>query len=583
MNIISWDEFRRQQQGEYQLTITPDELRLGDFVSRIEAQTDNLRFPPQGVRIDSFDQKKWFQDHCRRVMIDLERCLNRRSTGSEATLSTAGCLPEFGGAFNALRESKISASSLVDAWQVYRRLSLVAQAQILSFHRHGQIDVADANDAVDELVEWMPEYMACLMWLTRIKEKSRYAFQHGVNTAILATAFAHAAGWQGKVLRAVALSGLLHDLGMMRVSLQVIRKTSPLSAAERDHIQLHTRLGYELLAQNDGIPDVVARSALCHQERPDGRGYPDGLTQKGIPAMARLIGLISAFDAMTTNRFHRQAISHQQALGELWKWRGQQFDEAMADAFSKFLGWAPPGTLMRLADGRLAVALHTPSGATRPMVRVLHRRGEGFDYGVEIDLANKPGNASVEGKRETLLADGSAGVIHRDLTRQLPKALVGASGGSTDESEPTKPREERRRRPRIDAPRGTRILIVDDSKTIRETLRNMLSQSGYRISLAEDGESGIELARSELPDLMFLDIVLPDVSGFRALRRLRKEKPTADLPVIMISGNSGAVEKFFLQRVGADDFIQKPFGRFEVFSAIERLIRSGALSQRAVG
>src|SRR5690606_32167225 len=130
----------------------------------------------------------------------------------------------------------------------YRRLSLVAQAQILSFHRHGQVEMTEASDAIDDMLEAMNEQLAALLWLTRIKEKSRYAFQHGLNVAILAAAFAHTAGWERKVCHAVALGGLLHDLGMMRVSLKVIRKAGPLSPAERDHVELHTRLGYELLA-----------------------------------------------------------------------------------------------------------------------------------------------------------------------------------------------------------------------------------------------------------------------------------------------------------------------------------------------
>jgi len=214
------------------------------------------------------------------------------------------------------------------------------------------------------------------------------------------------------------------------------------------------------------------------------------------------------------------------------------------------------------------------------VVRLLHRRKDGIEIGVELDLAENADAASVEGKRETLLADGSHGIAHRDLTRLLPKALVGISVGKADESEPAEARRERRNRPRIDAPKGTRILVVDDALTIREVLRNMLTQIGYRVAVAESGEQGLEEAAAFEPHLVFLDIVLPDISGFRTLRRLRASKATRDTPVIMISGNSSAIEKFFLQRVGADDFIGKPFGRFEVFSAMERLIRAGALVQR---
>ncbi|MEN1729734.1 MAG: HD domain-containing phosphohydrolase, partial [Pseudomonadota bacterium] len=325
MKIIPWDEFRRQQRGEYQLTIAPDGLRIGDFVIQIEALVPPIDFPKTGRRVESFADKDWYVTRCRRVVIDLEISLNRRLQGIDATLSI-GVLPPIPDELDGLRRHGITAKRLVEAWPVYRCLWRVAQAQVLSFYRHGRIDVQDATDAVGELVDAMPQYLSALMWFTRIKEPARYPFQHGVNAAILAAAFCHVARWEPAVAEAVAISALVHDLGMMRVSLEVLRKAGPLSVAEREHIQLHTRIGFELLSQADGLPEISATVALCHQERPDGQGYPEGLTQTGIPAMARLIATISAYDAMTTTHHQHRALSHQQALGELWRLKGKQFD-----------------------------------------------------------------------------------------------------------------------------------------------------------------------------------------------------------------------------------------------------------------
>jgi len=578
MKIIPWDEFRRQQRGEYQLTITPDQLRIGDYVCQIEALVPPLDFPKNGVRIDSFADKDWFKKRCRRVVVDLEHCLNRRVEGVNAALSV-GVLPELPQSIDALRNNGISARRLVDAWKVYRRISLISQAQILSFHRHGQIDVTDASDAIEELVEAVPQHLAALIWLTHIKEPSRYPFQHGLNSAILAAGFSHAAGWEAGVGRALALSAMVHDLGMMRVSLEVLRKTGALSDTEREHVQLHTRLGHELLSQNDGLPDIASTVALCHHERPDGQGYPDGLTRRGIPAMARLVSVISAYDAMTSRRQHQAALSHQQAMGELWKLKGKQFDEQYAEAFSKFLGWAPPGVMLRLSDGEIAASVHAINGAQRPIVQVVRRRGDKLEMGSMIDLASSQQRA---GDRATLIADGQAGITHRALTKEMPEALRSAKVRSASLSQPDddKPFKERRKRPRMNAPRGTRMLIIDDSRTVRLALTKMLAENHYRLTEAASAQEGLDIAISQRPQLIFLDIVLPDMSGFRALRKIRSTEAARDIPVLMMSGNDGATEKFFLKRVGADDFIHKPFGRFEVFGAIERLIRAGALNAR---
>lgn len=132
----------------------------------------------------------------------------------------------------------------------------------------------------------------------------------------------------------------------------------------------------------------------------------------------------------------------------------------------------------------------------------------------------------------------------------------------------------------LQAAAGMRTLVVDDSPTIRAVLGRMLSQDGYAVQKAIDGESAIELARTEQPALIFLDIVLPGVNGFAVLRTLRHDPLTQHIPIVMISGNQQATEQFYVQRFGADDFIKKPFGPHEVQRSIDQLVRAGRLPAR---
>ena len=131
---------------------------------------------------------------------------------------------------------------------------------------------------------------------------------------------------------------------------------------------------------------------------------------------------------------------------------------------------------------------------------------------------------------------------------------------------------DRREKPRINAREGMRVLIVDDSPTIVAMLRKFLQQNGYITLEAGDAEKGVEIATTERPDMIFLDIVLPGMNGFAALRLLRRDPNTRDIPIVMISGNEQATEQFYAQRIGADDFMKKPFSRSEVFARIERLL-----------
>jgi CheY-like chemotaxis protein len=139
---------------------------------------------------------------------------------------------------------------------------------------------------------------------------------------------------------------------------------------------------------------------------------------------------------------------------------------------------------------------------------------------------------------------------------------------------------ERREKPRINARSRTRMLVIDDSATIVALLSRMLRQNDYDVLEAFDAESGLEIARAQAPELIFLDIVLPGMDGFAALRQLRRDPFTRDIPVIMISGNEQATEQFYVHRIGADDFMKKPFSRAEVFARIERLLDAQMVPRR---
>ena len=165
-----------------------------------------------------------------------------------------------------------------------------------------------------------------------------------------------------------------------------------------------------------------------------------------------------------------------------------------------------------------------------------------------------------------------------DKLKTTLSSLDGNPEGDDGSSVP--PGGERRRRKRINAKEETKALIVDDSPTVVFALKKILRSAGFITYEALDAESAINLAKTELPDLIFLDIILPGVNGFAALRTLRKDPKTAHIPVIMISGNEQATELFFGSRIGADDFMKKPFSRFEVFARIERLLDANLVPRR---
>ena len=138
--------------------------------------------------------------------------------------------------------------------------------------------------------------------------------------------------------------------------------------------------------------------------------------------------------------------------------------------------------------------------------------------------------------------------------------------------------DERRGEERVKLPDSATILIVDDSRTAIAVLKKTLAPTGYDILSAEDGEEGIAMAKLHQPDLILMDIIMPGLNGFQATRILRKDADTQNIPIVIISGNEQATEKFWGLRVGANGFLAKPVDRAELF----HLLREHLLNAKVV-
>jgi DNA-binding response OmpR family regulator len=114
------------------------------------------------------------------------------------------------------------------------------------------------------------------------------------------------------------------------------------------------------------------------------------------------------------------------------------------------------------------------------------------------------------------------------------------------------------------------VLVVDDEPTLVATLKYNLEREGYRVVSAGDGEKAITLARSERPDLMILDLMLPAVDGLEVCRILRREMT---LPILMLTARVGEVDKVVGLEIGADDYVTKPFSTRELLARVRALLR----------
>jgi len=120
----------------------------------------------------------------------------------------------------------------------------------------------------------------------------------------------------------------------------------------------------------------------------------------------------------------------------------------------------------------------------------------------------------------------------------------------------------------------TRVLIVEDNRDLAYGLRNNLEIEGYDVEIAEDGPGGLSAVRRQAPALVILDLMLPEMDGFRVLRRLRQEGHA--VPVLILTARGEEADKVRGLKMGADDYITKPFGLLELLARVEVLLRRTA-------
>ena len=119
-----------------------------------------------------------------------------------------------------------------------------------------------------------------------------------------------------------------------------------------------------------------------------------------------------------------------------------------------------------------------------------------------------------------------------------------------------------------------RILIVDDSPTQLIGIQRIVETRGHQTLTAEDGAAGVALAKAELPDLILMDVVMPNLNGFQATRQLSREGSTRDIPVVLVTTKDQDTDRMWGMRQGARAYLTKPFAEADLTDVIGRLLGS---------
>jgi len=210
-----------------------------------------------------------------------------------------------------------------------------------------------ARWAMGQFAEQQRAYAATMNALCQaVETKDFYTRGHGDRVSRGAVMIARQIRMNSDRTEAIRFAGMLHDVGKLGVPTQVLQKTGALTEDEYAAIQLHPMRGLEIVREIGFLYEAL-NGIMHHHERIDGCGYPMGLAGHEIPEFARVIAVADAFDSMTSTRSYREAKSIEQAIDELRRGAGSQFDPLVVEAFIAALDvteWILPGPATAPAD-----------------------------------------------------------------------------------------------------------------------------------------------------------------------------------------------------------------------------------------
>ena len=355
------------------------ELRIGMFVGRLDRPWTETPFPLQGFLIHNRAQVERLAEYCETVWIDVEKssaaepmpALQSLTPGENPAIAARMREAGWMGASEYLEQATLE-EELPQAEAAMETVSARA-AEILDALRSGRgISREQIAAAVEPVVASLLRNPDAFFWLEVLRKRNDYAYGHAINCCALAVAFGRYLGFPEMVLRDLATGGMLLDIGMTRVPDNLLRRDGPLDDSERQEVRRHVEQGLALYDES-GIDNEDVRTMLrTHHERFDASGYPTGVPIRQIPLLGRIAGIVDSFDAMTSQRPYRPALSRSTALQVLYRERGHLYQPELIEQFVQCLGVYPVGTLVELSTGEIGIVMaQNPTRRLRPKLMLL--------------------------------------------------------------------------------------------------------------------------------------------------------------------------------------------------------------------
>ncbi len=272
---------------------------------------------------------------------------------------------------SAMKRAELPGVYIFDEYTQFEQLNSLVDDEL---RREVIKDLKDFNiDKVifltNKIVEDIMQSKDLLVDLNELSIYDSDTYEHSMSVCTLATTCGVGMGLNTEQLQQLALAAMLHDVGKRNIPKEILNKPGKLTKEERELINEHPQMGYDMLYANNGISPYVRAAILSHHENYDGSGYPKGLEEDEIPLFGRIIHVADVYDALSRKRAYKDSYKQSESIEFLMAQCGIMFDLEIVETFLKYIVVYPVGCDVLLSDGRAAhVIKNRSSSIMRPVV-----------------------------------------------------------------------------------------------------------------------------------------------------------------------------------------------------------------------
>ncbi len=312
------------------------------------------------------------------------------------------------------------------SYDVRRQALLTLNESFSSIMKGRQTSLEPIRRLVDEIIDEVLSTKKSVVSLIQLRQHDDAVFSHSVNVSALSVFLGRFLGLSREQLRVLALGSLMHDLGKIRIPLEILNKPGTLTPSEWETMRGHPLWSVELMTGKVPEDSLSIAIALQHHERLDGSGYPYGLLEPDIHFLARICACSDVYDALTVDRPYRKRFSYAEALEYLMGNVGKLFDLQVVTTMVRHIAPYPVGEVVRLTTGEVGVVVRLNEGLPiRPVVRVIQdREGNTLERPKDIDLM----------RELTVAITGTESVRYKDYRRYAPQEVGGVGGNDARSS-----------------------------------------------------------------------------------------------------------------------------------------------------